>query len=100
MAIPVMRKKFRFVGGQVDRYGTIPFATFAPKAEIQRVFHALIAPTFHDAVTAQHLEEQTRASARAVLLFTCGAKARTHSVAFERTAFADAEAALGGQREA
>src|SRR5580704_11852348 len=44
-AFVIVRKKFRFVGGDVDAYGTIALAAFAGEAEIEGSFYLFAAPS-------------------------------------------------------
>src|SRR5947209_8828051 len=54
-AFVVMREKLGFVRGHVHIDGAVTFATFAGKAEIERLFYVLVAPAFSDHIAVEHL---------------------------------------------
>src|SRR5579864_4876449 len=81
-SFPVMREKLSLVCSHIDIHGTIAFAAFAGEAEVERLFHALIAPAFGDHIAMQHLPQMVRAAARGVPLFMRDHEAGTHGIAF------------------
>jgi len=95
-----VRQELRLVCRHVDVDRTFPLASFAGKAQIQRVLYISILPSAIEGIALQHLEEQVRAAARRVRLFARGAIARTHRPAVVAAAIADADTADRAEREA
>ena len=100
-----MREKFGFVGGDVDADRAVALASFAGEAEVERLFDFFAAPAVADdrifsCWSLRHLPEQVSAAAGGVFLFVRGAVAGAHHAAFVAAAFADADAAQSGVRQA
>ena len=91
-AFIVVRKKFGFVGGEVDAYRTLAFAALAGEAEIERFFYFFAAPAVANDFPLRHFPEQVGATAGAVFFFARGAIAGAHQATFFAAALAYADA--------
>src|SRR4029079_12950855 len=65
-----------------------------------RLFDVLVAPATGERIALQHLEQEPGTAARRMLFLARHPVARAHRRAFVPPAFADADAADGGEREA
>src|SRR5580693_2830404 len=95
-----MRQELGLIGGHIHSDGTIAFATFTGKAEVDRVLDVFVAPTTADDVALGHFPEQVGASTGRVLLFAGHSEAWTHYAALVVTAFSHSHAAERGLRQA
>ena len=99
-SLVIVREKLGLVCGQVNAHRAIALAALAGEAEIERLFHVLVAPAVADHVALGHLPEQVGAAAGGVLLFVGHAPAGTHDAAFFAAAFSYADAAQSGVGQA
>ena len=96
----IVREKFGLVRGQINAHRAVALAALAGEAEVERLFHVLVAPAVADHVALGHLPEQVGAAAGGVLLFVRHPPARAHDAAFLAAAFSDADAAQHGVGQA
>src|SRR5689334_4877425 len=79
-SLPIVRKKFCFIGGHVHVDRAVPFAALARQAEVKCFLYVFVAPAIANHVAVQHFPEQVCPSAGGVHLFARNHVARTHCV--------------------
>src|ERR1700751_3255505 len=91
----IVRKKFGFIGSDIDVRRALALAAFARKTEIQRFFDSFIMPTALKQLALEHLEKQMRAFTCAMDLFPSHLITRAHSSSIRLAAGADTDTTLG-----